>query len=277
MKLSHLLVLSFVFISCSNDENGNEADEPVLTASDFSPNTQGNYWEYNVNSTSVDLPDMNFISVDSLYITSTSSTSYTLNANNGMGANGSMNSIITSGELSTTNSSLLYSGALDLPIDLDIDQSLEIMDLVLLDLNAENGAILSSIDGMFSEDINIQGTVIPISVNYELFTSKENFYDSKVVNGTSYSNVYEGSLGLNLSVTGTITFFDIDILESQDILSINYYYGANIGLLRAESNQGFELAPQIIALIEQTGGGGGELPFSANVNGIEELSNYLIN
>ena len=277
MKLSHLFIISFIFISCSNDDNGNEANDPALIASDFSPNTQGNYWEYSANSTSVDLPDMNFSSVDSLYITSTSSTSYTLNANNGMGANGSMNSIITSGELSTTNSSLLYNGALDLPIDLDIDQSLEITDLVLLDLNAENGAILSSIDGMFSEDINIQGTVIPISVNYELFTSKENFYDSKVVNGTSYSNVYEGSLGLNLSVTGTITFFDIDILESQDILLINYYYGANIGLLRAESDQGFELAPQIIALIEQTGGGGGELPFSANVNGIEELSNYLIN
>ena len=276
MKLSHLFIISFIFISCSNDDNGYEPNDPALIASDFSPNTQGNYWEYSANSTSVDLPDMNFSSVDSLYITSTSSTSYTLNANNGMGANGSMNSIITSGELSTTNSSLLYSGALDLPIDLDIDQSLEITDLVLLDLNAENGAILSSIDGMFSEDINIQGTVIPISVNYELFTAKENFYDSKVVNGTSYSNVYEGSLGLNLSVTGTITFFDIDILESQDILLINYYYGANIGLLRAESNQGFELAPPIIALIEQTGGGG-ELPSSATVIGLEELSNYLIN
>ena len=277
MKLSHLFIISFIFISCSNNDNGNEPNDPALIASDFSPNTQGDYWEYNANSTSADLPEMNFSSVDSLYITSTSSTSYSLDANNGMGANGGMNSIITSGELSTTNSSLLYSGALDLPIDLDIDQSLEITDLVLLDLNAENGAILSSIDGMFSEDINIQGTVIPISVNYELFTAKENFYDSKVVNGTSYSNVYEGSLGLNLSVTGTITFFDIDILESQDILLINYYYGANIGLLRAESDQGFELAPQIIALIEQTGGGGGELPFSANVSGIEELSNYLIN
>ena len=277
MKLLQLLLILFIFVSCSNDDNGNGANEPVLMASDFSPNSQGDYWEYKVNSSSIDLPDMNFSSVDSLYVASTSSTSYSLDANNGMGADGSMNSIITSGDLSTTNSTLLYSGALDLPIDLDIDQSLEITDLVLLDLNAENGAILSTIDGMFSEDINIQGTIIPINVNYELFTAKENFYESKVVDGTSYSNVYEGSLGLNLSVTGTITFFDIEILESQDILLINYYYGANIGLLRAESNQGFELAPQIIALIEQTGGGGGELPFSANVSGIEELSNYLIN
>jgi hypothetical protein len=277
MKSPYLFLFLFIFISCSNDDNTNESNEPVLTASDFSPNTQGDYWKYNVNSSSEDLPDMDFNSIDSLYVATTSSTSYTLDANNGIGADGSMNSILTSGTLSTTNTVLSYNGALDLPIDLDIDQSLEITDLVLLDLNAENGAILSSIDGMFSEDINIQGTVIPISVNYELFTAKENFYDTKVVNGTSYSNVYEGSLGLNLSVTGTITFFDIDILESQDILLINYYYGANIGLLRAESDQGFELAPQIIALIEQTGGGGGELPFSANVSGIEELSNYLIN
>jgi len=276
MKSPYLFLFLFIFISCSNDDNTNESNEPVLTASDFSPNTQGDYWKYNVISSSEDLPDMDFNSIDSLYVATTSSTSYTLDANNGIGADGSMNSILTSGTLSTTNTALSYSGALDLPIDLDIDQSLEISDLVLLDLNADNGAVLSSFEGTFSEDINIQGNVIPINVNYELFTAKENFYESKTINGTSYSNVYEGSLGLNLSVTGTITFFDIDILESQDILLINYYYGANIGLLRAESSQGFELAPPIIALIEQTGGGG-ELPSSATVIGLEELSNYLIN
>ena len=44
-------------------------------------------------------------------------------------------------------------------------------------------------------------------------------------------------------------------------------------LLRAESNQGFELAPEIIA----QAGGGNELPSSATVTGIEALSNYMIN
>ena len=70
MKLSHLFIISFIFISCSNDYNGNEANDPALIASDFSPNTQGDYWEYNANSNSADLPEMNFSSVDSFPLSS---------------------------------------------------------------------------------------------------------------------------------------------------------------------------------------------------------------
>lgn len=280
MKYIYLFLFLFVFVCCSDDDNGNESNDPVLLASDFSPNTQGNYWKYNVNSTSEDLPEMDFESTDSLYIASNLSTYYTLDANNGTGADGSMNSIITSGNLSASNSTLLYNGELNLPIEIDIDQSLEINDLILLDLNADNGSILSSFVGDFSENINIQGSVIPINVNYELYTVKENLFESEIINGTTYSNVYKGSLSFNLSVTGTITVFGfsqiINILEPQDILSIQYYYGANVGLLRAESNQGYELAPEIIAIIEQTGGVN-DLPSSTAVSGLESLSNFLIN
>ena len=122
---------------------------------------------------------MDFTSTDSLYVVSTSNTTYTLNANNGMGADGSMNSILTSGSLSITNTTLIYSGALDLPIDLLVDQALEISDLSLIDLEADNGAVLSTIEGAFSETIDIQETMIPINVNFELLTTKENLYDSK--------------------------------------------------------------------------------------------------
>ena len=221
---------------------------------------------------------MDFTSTDSLYVVSTSNTTYTLNANNGMGADGSMNSILTSGSLSTTNTTLIYSGALDLPIDLLVDQALEISDLSLIDLEADNGAVLSTIEGAFSETIDIQETMIPINVNFELLTTKENLYDSKTVNGVSYTNVYEGTLNFNVSVTGTIIIsgFSVNVIEPQDILSIRYYYGADIGLLRAESNQGFELAPDVIALIAEADDGN-ELPSSATVTGIEALSNYMIN
>ena len=234
---------------------------------------------YNVDSTSSDLPEMDFSSIDSLYIVSTSNAAYILEANNGIGADGSMNSILTSGSLSTTDTTLIYSGALDLPIDIVVDQALEISDLILIDLEADNGSVLSTIEGAFTETIDIQGSMIPINVNFELFSAKEDLYDSKIVNGVSYTNVYEGTLNFNLSVTGTITIFgfgqNINIIESQNILSIKYYYGANLGLLRAESEQGFELAPEVIALIDQTSGGN-EFPSSATVNGVEALINYVI-
>ena len=279
MRHLYLFLVLFIFFSCSSEDNESETTDPVLTASDFSPNSEGSYWVYNVDSTSSDLPEMDFNSIDSLYIVSTSNAAYTLEANNGIGADGSMNSILTSGSLSTTDTTLIYSGALDLPIDIVVDQALEISDLILIDLEADNGSVLSAIEGAFTETIDIQGSMIPINVNFELFSAKEDLYDSKIVNGVSYTNVYEGTLNFNLSVTGTITIFgfgqNINIIESQNILSIRYYYGANLGLLRAESEQGFELAPEVIALIDQTGGGN-EFPSSATVTGVEALINYVI-
>ena len=279
MRHLFLFLVLFIFFSCSSEDNESETTDPVLTASDFSPNSEGSYWVYNVDSTSADLPEMDFSSIDSLYIVSTSNAAYTLEANNGIGADGSMNSILTSGSLSTTDTTLIYSGALDLPIDIVVDQALEISDLILIDLEADNGSVLSTIEGAFTETIDIQGSMIPINVNFELFSAKEDLYDSKIVNGVSYTNVYEGTLNFNLSVTGTITIFgfgqNINIIESQNILSIKYYYGANLGLLRAESEQGFELAPEVIALIDQTSGGN-EFPSSATVNGVEALINYVI-
>ena len=280
MRHLYLFLGLFIFFNCSSEDNESETTDPVLTASDFSPNSEGSYWVYNVDSTSADLPEMDFSSIDSLYIVSTSNAAYTLEANNGIGADGSMNSILTSGSLSTTDTTLTYSGALDLPIDIVVDQALEISDLILIDLEADNGSVLSAIEGAFTETIDIQGSMIPINVNFELFSAKEDLYDSKIVNGVSYTNVYEGTLNFNLSVTGTITIFgfgqNINIIESQNILSIRYYYGANLGLLRAESEQGFELAPEVIALIDQTGGGN-EFPSSATVTGVEALINYVIN
>ena len=280
MRHLYLFLVLFIFFNCSSEDNESETTDPVLTASDFSPNSEGSYWVYNVDSTSADLPEMDFSSIDSLYIVSTSNAAYILEANNGIGADGSMNSILTSGSLSTTDTTLIYSGALDLPIDIVVDQALEISDLILIDLEADNGSVLSAIEGAFTETIDIQGSMIPINVNFELFSAKEVLYDSKIVNGVSYTNVYEGTLNFNLSVTGTITIFgfgqNINIIESQNILSIRYYYGANLGLLRAESEQGFELAPEVIALIDQTGGGN-EFPSSATVTGVEALINYVIN
>ena len=282
MKYLYLFLFIFIFISCSSDDNGsdNGSNTPILTASDFNPNSQDNYWIYNVDSSSADLPEMDFSSIDSLYVASTSATSYTLDANDGMGADGSMNSILTSGSLSSTNTILKYNGTLDLPLDFDLEQTPEITDLVLLDLEAANGAILSSVSGAFSDTIDIQGSAIPLNISYELSTIKENLYDTKLVNGTTYTNVYEGTLSFNLSVTGTITIFGfsqaLNIIEPQNVLSVRYYYGANVGLLRAESSQGFELATEIIALISQTGGGL-DFPASATVTGLEALSNYIIN
>ena len=63
MKLLNLFLSSLIILSCSSEENGseiNETTEPVLTASNFSPNSEGSYWKYDVDSSSTDLPENGF-------------------------------------------------------------------------------------------------------------------------------------------------------------------------------------------------------------------------
>ena len=53
MRHLYLFLGLFIFLSCSSEDNESETTDPVLTASDFSPNSEGSYWVYNVDSTSV--------------------------------------------------------------------------------------------------------------------------------------------------------------------------------------------------------------------------------
>ena len=278
---SILFLFALSVISCSNETYEEEdmdisnPDSPV----NYAPNTLSDYWVYDVERTSVDTPEMNFTGSDSLYIATSIGNSFTYEVNNGLTALGTMNTLLINGSLSKTTTTLNFTGNLDLPIDLPITEMPTIDALKLIDLEASNGEILTSFSNSFSETLDIQGTILPIEISYDLATSKENFYTSTTLNGMTYSNVYEATLKLNIAVTGTITVFGtsqtINVIQPQDVLSIRYFYGGNIGLLRAESTQGFELSSEIISLIQQLGET--DMTISSNTVSVEELKDYLVN
>lgn len=274
-----LFLCALSMLNCSNDTSDNN-DYPDSSISDYTPNAIGNYWIYDVESSSVDALELNFKATDSLYIATSTLNSYTLEANNGTEATGTMNTILINGVLSKTSTTLEYTGTLELPIDIPIDQIQEINALKILDLEAENDEILSEISGNFSENIDFLGTMAPIEVSYSLTTKKENHYPNLLVNNTMYENVYEGILNLNLSIVGTITILgfsqSIQVIKAQDILTIRYYYGENIGLLRAESTQGYELSAELISLIELSGDTF-DMGTSTSVESAEALSTYVLN
>jgi hypothetical protein len=196
-----------------------------------------------------------------------------------MAALGTMNTLLVNGSLSKTSTTLDYTGSLDLQIDLPIAEMPTIENLKLMDLEASNGEILSNFSNSFSETLDIQGTAIPVEINYALTTSKENFYPTTTLNGMAYSNIFEATLKLNISVTGTVTVFGIsqaiDIIAPQDVMTVRYYYGGNIGLIRAETTQGFELSSEITLLLEQLGET--DFTMSAQTIGVEELRDFRVN
>jgi len=196
-----------------------------------------------------------------------------------MAALGTMNTLLVNGSLSNSVTTLKYTGTLDIPLDIPLTQTPAINDLTILDLDAANGDVLSNMSDSFSETLNIQGTMVPIEINYALSTTKENFYPTTSVNGMTYTNVYEATLKLNISVTGTIilgTSQTINVIQPQDVLTVRYYYGGDIGLLRTESTQGFQLSNEVILLIQQLGATG-TVATSSTTTSTEALSSYLIN
>ena len=279
---SILFLFALSIVSCSNEtyeEEDMDVTDPETSPTTYVPNTLGDYWVYDVERTSPDIPEMNFTGTDSLYIATSTGTTFTYEVNNGTAALGTMNTLLVNGSLSKTSTSLKYTGSLDLQVDLPITEMPTIEDLKLIDLEASNGEILSDFSNSFSETLDIQGTAIPIEINYALTTSKENFYPTTTLNGMAYSNIFEATLKLNISVTGTITVFGIsqaiDIIQPQDVMTVSYYYGGNIGLIRAETAQGFELSSEITSLLEQLGET--DLTMSAQTIGVEELRDFRVN
>ena len=279
---SILFLFALSIVSCSNEtyeEEDMDVTDPETSPTTYVPNTLGDYWVYDVERTSPDIPEMNFTGSDSLYIATSSVNTFTYKVNNDMAALGTMNTLLVNGSLSKTSTTLDYTGSLDLQIDLPITEMPTIENLKLMDLEASNGEILSDFSNSFSETLDIQGTAIPIEINYALTTSKENFYSTTTLNGMAYSNIFEATLKLNISVTGTITVFGIsqaiDIIQPQDVMTVSYYYGGNIGLIRAETAQGFELSSEITSLLEQLGET--DLTMSAQTIGVEELRDFRVN
>jgi hypothetical protein len=280
-----LFLLLLSIFSCSNEtyeESGDpnmDVTDPDSTPLNFVPNTQGDYWVYNVESSNNDIPEMNFTGTDSLYIATSTTDEFTYEANNGMAALGTMTTLLTNGSLSKTTTTLEYTGTLEFPIEtISISEMPTINDLKIIDLDASNGEILSSFSENFSESIEIQGTNIPIEVSYALTSKKENFYATTSLNGMTYTNVFEATIRFNLSVTGTVTVFgasqSINFIQPQDILTVRYFYSGDVGLVRAESTQGFELSPELILLIQQLGET--NMTTSAQTVSVEELTRFLV-
>jgi hypothetical protein len=274
--------LLFLIVSCSDDatEVNNNSDEITPVIADYSPNTIGSYWIYDIESSSSDLEEMNFTDNDSLYVLSSTGDDYTLGGNTDNDVLGTMSTFLVNGALSKSTNQLSYTGGIEIPVDLGVDSDFSIENMPLYDLNASNGTELYNAYGTNSQTLDFDGTALPIQVEYEITVTKENFYTSTSINGQEFTNVYEGRLTFNLSVSGSFTLLGftqtINIIQPQDVIEVRYYYAENIGLIGAEATQGYTLDPELTSLFDLTGSTI-DFPTSISVTNTQELSSYELN
>ena len=239
------------------------------------------YWIYNVNNTSELDPNMNIVSTDSVYLDEDFENYFSLSANDDGFANGSMNMILTNGNLYNSPSKLVFDGSFTLPeniANLGLDNFI-LSNITLIDLDAENGDFMFFQSETITNTFDIQDIELPIDLSYEIFTSKTNYHDSININGDEYLNVFEGKFTFSCQFLEHLLFgfpLTVPILEPQNIITTNYYYAESIGLVRAESDQGFELSSELSSIFDLLGLDI-DIPTSFNIQNVEQLTEFELN
>lgn len=277
-KIIFLCISTALVISCSTEgvENSNNTTSESTVEGNYFPSVVNDFWNYEVsNTTNLDMETT--LSTDSLYVVSQNTNTFMLEVNEGMPANGILCGILSSGNLTKSNTNLVLNGSLALPEEIASVFNFEITlnNLVLFDASAENNTLLSSTTNTISQDFN----GLPVTITYLLSTKALGNFDNLSLNDTIYNTVTASQLTLNLSVSTTISFggfpINITILEPQDILVSTNYFADTIGLVQASSEINYQISATAIAALEAAGQSL-VIPDSGSSTNIENLMTFSV-
>ena len=274
LKFTSIIAITILFLtSCSNDDNG-----PTTITGNYFPSTVSDYWNYDVvekdneDNTTLNLQDY-------LTVKSGSNSNFELEANSGNDANGVMTSILTNGTLTKTESTLLINGKLEIPIDGINDFYINFNNALLYDLNASKNSELSNFTGEFTQNLQGPSTTIPLKVSYVLSFNKIQNQNSLKVGSTTYNKVTGSTISLNLAISTVLEIQGVnqefDLLTAQDVLSINSYFGENVGLLKSDAVLNFDLDSATVLLLE-TLNIELNIPTSQSASNSQSLTTYFV-
>lgn len=274
LKPTTLLLFCLLLWNCSEDDTSSEDTPNDTFTGNFFPLTTNNEWRYEVNNTDNDT-NTTETNEDVLTVESESSNGFTLTANDGTVAYGTMSNILTTGELTHTETTLATNGSLSLPID-GLDFSIDFNNALLYDTQASLNTELSSQTDSFTQDL--QG--FPITITYELTSTQlENLSNLSVLN-TNYDTVTSANITLRLSVSTTVTVGGftqtLSLIDMQDVMSVDAFYAKNVGLISADAQIGYTLNANTLALLELAGIELTNLPTSMSVTNTQELTTYTL-
>ena len=275
LRLIPVILIALFLASCSNSD---DSDNNGPIAGIYFPSNNTNIWTYDVDNTSTTNPELNFTNEsDLLKVDTSTGNSFTLEVNNGALANGVMDDILSAGILTISESTLNYSGDLQLPDEFSgfSNQNISLQNVLLYDLNAANNSIMSQVSNSITEDLILNEESVPLTIDYTLTTSKISLLNNLSVNGQSYSNVIGSKLVLTLNIYATIPVFgNMAIIDNQDVIVINNYFAEDIGLIKSEAVQSYEMDSDFLALLETTSTELG-IATSLNVSNVMELDDFF--
>lgn len=253
MKKIYLLgLLSAFMISCSSDDNGDNGGNNNPSGT-FIPTSQGNYWVYDVQSTSLSGRDSLYVAGDTVI----NNNSYKKLKTKEPLAYGFFSNTISNNGIRQENGKTYLSGTAGLNIAEGLPFDLEISDFVIFDVNASDNQQLASTTGTLSQEI--EGYTV--TFDYTL-TSKAKAAISNFTSGTEqYSSVRPVEITLNMGISITVTVPGIpipitfDLMQPQNVVVSTQYYAEGIGAVKNITDINYSLSelPDIELPIPQSG------------------------
>ena len=223
-SLLSLTMLTLGLISCGDDDT----TPSINNTAAYFPLSSNSSWSYTNES-----EDQN--SQDNMFVFGTqqeNGVQYTNLDTQELNSGGFMVGLLTQNLVRNDNGKLIVNGALGgVPIEGFPDISIPLNNAVLFDPNALNGTQLNIITGSFEETI----MDFPIIIEYTSITTQEQLLPSYTTDTQTYTDVIQSKIVLNLEISTEVqvggTTLSLPILSSQDVLVVENYYAANIGLV----------------------------------------------
>ncbi|GAL01378.1 hypothetical protein JCM19314_822 [Nonlabens ulvanivorans] len=258
-KIALICIASVAVISCT------ESDDTGRSNDNFSylPLATNNTWTYDV-ATGTDS------SSDELTVSSVSGSNYTLTANPAVPA-GLMTGVLSSGELTAANGQLIGNGTIGFDFQGVGDFSIDIVDGILYDQNANDNEELYTTSGTFTETVD----GYDLDINYVVSTKQLADESSITVPAGTFTDLLHSQLIINVSISTDIAIGPISqtitLLDAQDVIVVDNYWAQDVGLVKSDN--------QLDYMLEDFSSLGVNLPVpqSASVLTTQDLTIYTVN
>ena len=233
-SLLSLTVLALCLISCGEDD----APQNNNNTAEYFPLSANSSWSYNNESE-------NQNSQDNMFVVGTQQEQgeqYTNLDTQEAVPGGFMVGLLTQNLVRKDSGKLIINGSFGgVPVEGFPDISIPLNNVTLFDPNAQDETQLNSITGSFEETI----MEFPINIEYSSTTTQEQVLSSYTTDIQTYTDVIQSNIVLNLEISTQIqlggTTLTLPILSSQDVLVVENYYAANIGLIYSKETIDYTL------------------------------------
>ena len=233
-SLLSLTILTLGLISCGEDDT----PPSINNTAAYFPLSSNSSWSYTNESENQNNQDNMFVVGTQLE----NGVQYTNLDTQELNPGGFMVGLLTQNLVRNDSGKLIVNGTLGgVPIEGFPDISITLNNAVLFDPNALNGTQLNIITGSFEETI----MELPIIIEYTSITTQEQILSSYTTNTQTYTDVIQSNIVLNLEISTQVqvggTTLSLPILSSQDVLVVENYYAANIGLVFSKETVDYTL------------------------------------